>query len=42
MFVTDNLWGSHLQSQVIVLVSRKFKNPGEQLIERVAIGKRVL
>ena len=26
----DNLCGSHLQSQVVVLVSWKFKNPGER------------
>ena len=26
----DNLCGSHLQSQVVVLVSWKFKNPGEE------------
>ena len=28
----DNLCGSHLQSQVVVLVSWKFKNPGEHII----------
>ena len=41
----DNLCGSHLQSQVIVLVSWKFKNPGERFdwsIDRVADGKRVM
>ena len=40
----DNLCGSHLQSEVIVLVSWKFKNPGERFdwsIDRVAVGKRV-
>ena len=41
----DNLCGSHLQSQVVVLVSWKFKNPGEQFdwsVDRVAIGKCVM
>ena len=41
----DNLFGSHLQSQVIVLVSWKFKNPGERFdrsIDRVAVGKQVM
>jgi len=41
----DNLCGCHLQSQVIVFVSWKFKNPGEQFdwsIDRVAIGKYVM
>ena len=41
----DNLCGSHLQSQVIVLVSWKFKNPGERFdwsINRVAVDKRVI
>jgi len=41
----DNLCGSHLQSQVVVLVSWKFKNPGERFdwsIDRVSVGKRVL
>ena len=40
----DNLCGSHLQSQVIVVVSLKFKNPGERFdwsIDRVAVGKCV-
>ena len=41
----DNLCGSHLQSQVVVLVSWKFKNPGERFdwsIDRVAVGKYVM
>ena len=41
----DNLCGCHLQSQVIVLVSWKFKNSGERFdrsIDRVAVGKRVM
>ena len=41
----DNLCGGHLQSQVIVLVSWKFKNPGERFdwsIDRVAVGKCVM
>ena len=41
----DNLCGSHLQSQVVVLVSGKFKNLGERFvwsIDRVAIGKYVV
>ena len=41
----DNLCGSHLQSQVVVLVSWKFKNPGEWFdwsIDRVAVGKYVM
>ena len=40
-----NLCGSHLQSQVVVLVSWKFKNPGERFdwsIDRVAVGKYVM
>ena len=39
-----NLCGSHLQSQVIVIFSWNFKNPGERFdwsIDRVAAGKRV-
>ena len=38
----DNLCGSNLHSQVIVLVSWKFKNPGERFdwsIHTVAVGK---
>ena len=46
----DNLCGSHLQSQVVVLVSWKFKNPGERFgrfgrfwsVDRVAVGKCVM
>ena len=41
----DNLCGSHLQSQVILLVSWKFKNSGERFdwsIDRVAVDKRVI
>ena len=41
----DNLCGSHLQSQVVVLVSWKFKNPGERFdwsVDRVAVGKCVV
>ena len=41
----DNLCGSHLQGQVVVLVSWKFKNPGERFdwsIDRVAVGKYVM
>ena len=40
----NNLCGSHLQSQVVVLVSWKFKNPGERFdwsVDRVAVGKCV-
>ena len=46
MFATDVsttcVHGSHLQSQVLVLVSSKFKNPGEWFdwsIYRVAVSK---
>ena len=38
----DDLCGSHLQSQVVVLVSWKFKNPGERFdwsVDRVAVSK---
>ena len=41
----DNLCGSHLQSQVVVLFSWKFKNPGERFdwsVYRVAVGKYVM
>ena len=41
----DNLYGNHLQSQVIVLVSWKFENPGERFdwsIDRVAVDKGVI
>ena len=41
----DNLCGSHLQSQVVALVSWKFKNPGERFdwsVDRVAVGKCVI
>ena len=41
----DNLCGSHLQSQVIALVSWKIKNPSERFdwsIDRVAVGTRVM
>ena len=41
----DNLCESHLQSQVVMLVSWKFKNPGERfdwLVDRVAVGKCVM
>ena len=41
----DNLCGSHLQSQVVVLVSGKFKNPCERFdwsVDRVAVGKCVM
>ena len=41
----DNLCGSHLQSQVVVLVSWKFKNPCERFdfsVDRVAVGKCVM
>ena len=42
----DNLCGSHLQSQVVVLVSWKFNwNPGERFdlsVDRVAVGKCVV
>ena len=41
----DNLCRSHLQSQVVVLVSWKFKNPGEQFdwsVDRVAVGQCVM
>ena len=41
----DNLCGSHLQSQAVVLVSWKFKNPGERFdwsVDRVAVGKCVM
>ena len=41
----DNLYGSRFQSQVIVLVSWRFKNPGELFdwsMDRVAVGKRVM
>ena len=41
----NSLRGSHLQSQVMVLVSWKFRSPGEQFdwsIDRVTIGKYVM
>ena len=41
----DNLCGSHLQSQVGVLVSWKFKNPGERFdwsTDRVVVGNYVM
>ena len=41
----DNLCGSHLQSQVVVLGSWKFKNLGERFdwpIDTVAVGKYVM
>ena len=41
----DNLCGSHLQRQVIVLVIWKFKNSGEQFhwsMDRVAIDKSIM
>ena len=41
----DNLCASHLQSQVVMLVSWKFKNPGERFdwsVDRVAVGKCVM
>ena len=41
----NNLCGSHLQNQVILLVSWKFKNPGERFdwsIDKVAIGKPLI
>ena len=41
----DNLCGSHLQSQVVVLVSWKLKNSGERFdwsVDRVAVGKCVM
>ena len=41
----DNLCGSHLQSQVVVIVSWKLKNPGERFdwsVGRVAAGKCVI
>ena len=41
----DSLCGSHLKSQVLVLVSWKFKNPGERFdwsVDRVAIVKCVI
>ena len=41
----DNLCESHLQSRVVVLVSWKFKNPGERFdwsVDRVAVGKCVM
>ena len=40
----DDLCGSHRQSEVTVLVSWKFKSPGERFdwsIDRVAVGTRV-
>ena len=42
---SGNLCGSHLQSQVVLLVSWKFKNPAEQFdwsVDRVAFGKCVM
>ena len=39
------LSGSHLQSQLVVLVSSKLKNPGERFdwsIDGVVVGKRVM
>ena len=41
----DRQCGSHFQSQVTVVVSRKFKNPGEWVdwsIDRVAVGKCIM
>ena len=41
----DNLCGGYLQSQVVVLVSWKFNNPGEPFdwsVDRVAVGKCVM
>ena len=43
--VSTSLYGSHLQSQVVVLVRWKFKNPGEQFdwsVDIVAVGKCVM
>ena len=41
----DNLCESHLHSQVVVLVSWKFKNPGERFdwsVDRAAVGNCVM
>ena len=43
--VSTTLYGSHLQSQVVVLVRWKFKNPGERFdwsLDWLAVGKCVM
>ena len=44
-WIFDNLCGSYLQSQMVLLVSWKFQNPGERFgwsVDRVAVGKCVM